>query len=254
MKKVLAICLGIWLTILIFVLVGRLYNALGLLVVVLSLVVILMGLTLYDIIIQTKIRNLIVNDISNIRLKEGLLKLDKIAKMPLTQMETDWVILTYALAYIYQGDLDKAKDKLSAINPALTKGRLRLSYYLISKDLTLIEEDKEAYQELNAKQKKECHEFHQGDFLSEERASMFYLGLTEGFIDPETETEAMDYFKNAASQSKADGLFYRYAVLLEESLRLENLVGLGAFVQDAGGTCFESKAEKLKKDDPWSGK
>ncbi|MCI2068897.1 MAG: hypothetical protein LKJ88_04910 [Bacilli bacterium] len=247
MKKTLIICSGIWLSVILICLIAGLFNAEGLFIALLTLIFLVMGVTLLDIIIQFKIRKAFLLCSNQGAYLDSLQALKKMEKWPLTKNEKDFLLLSEIVCLQLSGDPDKApalKDKIPF--ESLKSKKMRYTWLMVMKDNALIKEDEDAYLSLD-RIEREDRKAQEEALTKEEKESAFYFLLLKGQINRDEEEEVMSFLKEEASLGRAEDLFYRYIGLMIKLLRHQELIGLEAFIRDSQGTYLEEKGQELKE-------
>lgn len=247
MKKTLLICSAIWLVVILTCLIAGLFNAEGLFIALLCFIVLVMGVTLMDLIVQVKIKNAFLLCSQKGDYQASLAALRKMEKAPLTKNEKDFLLLSEIVCLQLSAHPEEAlalKDKIPL--ESLKNKKMRYAWLMVMKDNALIREDEEAYLEFDRLEKAD-RKTQEEALTKEEKESAFYFLLLKGQINRDEEEEVMSFLKDEASLGRGEELFYRYVGFLMKLIRQQELVGLDSFIKDSQGTYLATKALEIKE-------
>lgn len=246
MKKVLIVCGCVWAVIIVFVLIGRLFNATGLLIVILSLLIMALLITIYDLTLSFLISSYLKKASLNGQFKFYLDKGQKLNKFPLSTNEFYYLEMLEIMCLINLGQFNKATELLDSTSyQSIKKANIARGFYQLKVDLAFGVGNKDDYlaaqEEMKVKFNLEKDPSYRIDLLS----GQFYFMLKEGFLDRDKEKEAIEYYQMWEDSSYMDKLLGLYINAMISSVTNQSINSKEELLKLAEGTYLEKEVNSL---------
>jgi len=258
MKKTLIICGSIYFTIISVILIGRFFDVYGLLVGILSLLVIVFALVIYELVQLNSISKIIGRLADTTDYLEVIKDADNMMKHPLTTTEIFLLKETKAYALIFSNQIVSAKRFIQDVEyPSKKSLKLRSMIVKLAFQLEIAQyedNEKDYFDAMNQMLKIEKDKKSLVLLNYDKTVMTYYFQLLSDFNQPSLEKKVEKIFKIEEELQKKDGSVYLFSILFNEYVKLLALKvnqmplnGIEELEMRVKGTYLEEKVENLKK-------